>query len=57
MIDSQYWKSVLCSHIVFDSEDMVFEHGYYQHSDSYNLGNGLDYYSDLVPRVLSTWDS
>ena len=57
MIDSQYWESVLCSHGVFDSEDMWFEHGYYQHTDSYNLGHGPDYYSDLVPRVLSTWDS
>ena len=57
MIDSQYWKSVLCSHGVFDFQDMGFDHGYYQHSDSWNLGTGPDYYSELVPRVLSTWDS
>ena len=57
MIDSQYWESVLCSHGVFDSEDMEFVPGYYAHSDSWNLGTGPDYYSELVPRVLSTWDS
>ena len=52
MIDSQYWKSVLCSHGIFDFQDMGFEH-----SNSWNLGTGPDYYSELVPRVLSTWDS
>ena len=48
---------MLCSHGVFDSEDMEFVPGYYTYSDSWNLGTGPDYYSELVPRVLSTWDS
>ena len=57
MIDNQYWESVLCSHGVFDFEDMYIESGYYEHSDSWNLGTGPDWYGELVPRVLSTWES
>ena len=57
MVDLLYWKSVFSSHRIYDFQDMVFEHGYYQHSNSWNLGTGPDYYSELVPRVLSTWDS
>ena len=57
MIDNQYWESVLCSHGVFDFEDMYFESGYYTHTDSWNLGTGPDWYGDLVPNVLSTWES
>ena len=59
MIDNQYWESVLCSHGVFDFTDMEFESSYYNHSDSWNLGTGPepDWYGELVPRVLSTWES
>ena len=57
MDSNQYWEMVTCSHGVFDFEDMVFEQGYYEHSDSWNLGTGPDWYGELVPRVLSTWES
>ena len=57
MINNQYWESVLCSHGVFDFQDMVFVGGYYKHANSWDLGTGPDYYSELVPRVLSTWES
>ena len=57
MIDSQYWKSVLCSHGIFDFQNMWVEHGYYMDSESENCGSGPDYNSELVPRVLSTWES
>ena len=57
MINNQYWESVLCSHGVFDFEDMEFVGGYYAHANFWNLGTGPDYYSELVPRVLSTWES
>ena len=57
MDSNQYWETVRCSHGVFDFEDMWFEQGYYQHSDSWNLGTVPDWYGELVPRVLSTWES
>ena len=57
MVDSLYWKSVWSSHQIYDFQDMVFEHGYYKHADSWILGTGSDYYSELVPRVLSTYDT
>ena len=50
-------ESVSCSHGVFDFQDMGFDHGFYQHWDSWTLGTGPDYYSEMVPRKQSTWDS
>ena len=57
MVENFYWDSVLCSYGVFDYEDIVFESGYYRHSESWNLGTGPDWYGELVLRVLSTWES
>ena len=57
MVENFYWDSVLCSYGVFDYEDLMFESGYYRHSESWNLGTGPDWYGELVPRVLSTWES
>ena len=57
MIDSTYWESVSGSHGVFDFQDMGFNHGFYQHWDSWTFGTGPDYYSEMVPRGLSTWDT
>ena len=57
MVKNFYWDSVLCSYGVFDFEDMRIECGYYDHTDSWNLGTGPDWYGELVPVVLSTWES
>ena len=57
MVESLHFRSVLSSHQIYDFQDWEFVPGYYAHSDSWNLGTGPDYYSELVPRVLSTWDT
>ena len=57
MVDSLYWKSVSSSHQIYDFQDLEFVPGYYKHANSWNLGTGPDYYSELVPRMLSTWDT
>ena len=57
MVDSRYWISVRSSHQIYDFQDLEFVPGYWKHGDSWNLGSGPDYYSELVPRVTSTWDT
>ena len=57
MVYLLYWKSVLSTHQIYDFQDLEFVPGYYTHWNSWNLGTGPDYYSELVPRVLSTWDT
>ena len=57
MVENFYWDSVSCSHGVVDFQDMWRECGYYDHTDSWNLGTGPDWYGELVPVVLSSWES
>ena len=56
MVDSLYWKSVRSSHQIYDFQDLEFVPGYWKHGDSWNLGSGPDYYSELMLKVTSTWD-
>ena len=57
IVDSRYWISVRSSHQIYDFQDMEFVPGYWKHGDSWNLGSGPDFYSELVPKVTSTWDT
>ena len=57
MVESLYWTSGWLSYQIYDFQDLEFVAGYYVHSNSWNLGTGPDYYSELVPRVLSTYDT
>ena len=56
MVDSRYWKSVRSSHQIYDFQDLEFVPGYWKHGDSWNIGSGPDYYSELMLKVTSTWD-
>ena len=57
MVENFYWDSVTYSHGVVDFQDMRIECGYYDHTDSWNRGTGPDWYGELVPVVLSSWES
>ena len=54
-VDSLYWKCVRSSHAIYDFQDWEFRPGWY--GDAWTLGREPDYYSELMPRETSTYET
>ena len=57
MVENFYWDSVTYSHGVVDFQDYRRDFGYFDYSDASKNVNGPDWYGELLPVVLSSWES
>ena len=60
MVDSHYWRSVQSSHLIYDFQDWEFRPGWYGDAwtlDAWTLGREPDYYSELMPKETSTYET